>query len=288
MPAASRRASSSACPTPFDKAKTPDLSYVRAATRRSPASLRPGMLVILQSTTYPGHDHRGRAARARGDGPARRCRLPPRLLARARRSGEHHMDRAEHAEGRRRAHARNATAGRAALLESRHDDARLVRQVVGSPAAAEMAKLLENTYRAVNIALVNELAMLCHEMDIDVWEVIDAAATKPFGFQAFRPGHRPGGHCIPVDPHYLSWKAREFDFQHRSSSRSPRTSTGDGRLRAAVGCTRSLNRQGLDAGRCARAVPRRVVQARRHRHPQLASDPGDGAARAHGRAHRFR
>jgi UDP-N-acetyl-D-glucosamine dehydrogenase len=84
---------------------------------------------------------------------------------------------------------------------------------VGSPAAAEMAKLLENTYRAVNVALVNELAQLAHEMDIDVWEVIDAAATKPFGFQAFYPGIGPGGHCIPVDPHYLSWKAREFDFQ---------------------------------------------------------------------------
>ena len=86
-------------------------------------------------------------------------------------------------------------------------------RVVGSPAAAEMAKLLENTYRAVNIALVNELAMLAREMGIDVWEVIDAASTKPFGFQAFYPGIGPGGHCIPVDPLYLSWKAREFDFQ---------------------------------------------------------------------------
>ena len=87
-----------------------------------------------------------------------------------------------------------------------------VRQV-STPAAAEMAKLLENTYRAVNIALVNELAQLCHRMGIDVWEVIDAAATKPFGFEAFRPGIGPGGHCIPVDPQYLSWKAREFDFR---------------------------------------------------------------------------
>ena len=84
---------------------------------------------------------------------------------------------------------------------------------VSTPAAAEMAKLLENTYRAVNIALVNELAQLCHRMGIDVWEVIDAAATKPFGFEAFRPGIGPGGHCIPVDPQYLSWKAREFDFR---------------------------------------------------------------------------
>src|SRR5205085_9420551 len=81
------------------------------------------------------------------------------------------------------------------------------------PSAAEMTKLLENTYRAVNIALVNELAMLANEMGIDIWEVIDAAATKPFGFQPFYPGIGPGGHCIPVDPYYLSWRAREFDFQ---------------------------------------------------------------------------
>jgi UDP-N-acetyl-D-glucosamine dehydrogenase len=78
-----------------------------------------------------------------------------------------------------------------------------------------MTKLLENTYRAVNIALVNELAQLCHRMEIDVWDVIEAAATKPFGFQAFYPGIGAGGHCIPVDPHYLAWKAREYEFQLR-------------------------------------------------------------------------
>ena len=84
--------------------------------------------------------------------------------------------------------------------------------VVSSPAVAELAKLAENTYRAVNIAYVNELAMLSHEMEIDIWEVMDAAATKPFGFQAFLPGLGPGGQCIPVNPYYISWKAREFDF----------------------------------------------------------------------------
>jgi UDP-N-acetyl-D-glucosamine dehydrogenase len=100
------------------------------------------------------------------------------------------------------------------LLVSLMDDASLVR-TVESPEVAEMAKLLENTYRAVNIALVNELAQLCHEMGIDVWNVIDAAATKPFGFQVFYPGIGPGGHCIPVDPFYLAWKAREYNFQTR-------------------------------------------------------------------------
>jgi UDP-N-acetyl-D-glucosamine dehydrogenase len=84
---------------------------------------------------------------------------------------------------------------------------------VSTPEAAEMAKILENTYRAVNIALVNELAILAHQMGIDIWEVIDAAASKPFGFQKFLPGIGPGGHCIPIDPHYLAWKAREYDFQ---------------------------------------------------------------------------
>jgi UDP-N-acetyl-D-glucosamine dehydrogenase len=85
--------------------------------------------------------------------------------------------------------------------------------VLSSPEAAEMTKLLENTYRAVNIALVNELAVLANEMHIDIWEVIAGASTKPFGFQSFRPGIGPGGHCIPVDPYYLSWRARAFDFQ---------------------------------------------------------------------------
>ena len=102
----------------------------------------------------------------------------------------------------------------ALLLASLMENPNLVHSV-GSPAVAEMAKLLENTYRAVNIALVNELAQMCHKMDIDVWEVIDAAATKPFGFQPFYPGIGPGGHCIPVDPHYLAWKAREYEFQLR-------------------------------------------------------------------------
>ena len=86
---------------------------------------------------------------------------------------------------------------------------------VSTPEAAELTKLLENIYRAVNIALVNELAQLCDRMDIDVWEVIDAAATKPFGFASFKPGPGLGGHCIPIDPFYLTWKAREFDFSTR-------------------------------------------------------------------------
>ena len=96
----------------------------------------------------------------------------------------------------------------AALLEHITPDVR----IVSTPRAAEMTKLLENTFRSVNIALVNELALLCERMGIDIWEVIQAASSKPFGFMPFTPGPGVGGHCIPVDPYYLSWKAREYDF----------------------------------------------------------------------------
>jgi len=198
-------------PTPFDKAKTPDLSYVRAATHTVAQVLQPGMLVILQSTTFPGTTTEI---------------VKPVLEERGLRAGvDFHLafspERVDPGNTTWTVHNTPKVVGgltdacteRARmLLEAVMDGPSLVK-VVGSPAAAEMSKLLENTYRAVNVALVNELAMLAHEMGIDVWEVIDAAASKPFGFEAFYPGIGPGGHCIPVDPHYLSWKAREFDFQ---------------------------------------------------------------------------
>ena len=200
-------------PTPFDKLKTPDLSYVEAATRTVAKVLRAGMLVILQSTTYPGTttefvrpilEEGGLVAgrdfhlafspeRVDPGNTAWNVRNTPKVVGGL---------------------TERCTELAAILLESLMEDATLVRRVE-SPQVAEMAKLLENTYRAVNIALVNELAQLCHEMDIDVWNVIAAAATKPFGFQAFYPGIGPGGHCIPVDPFYLAWKAREYDFQTR-------------------------------------------------------------------------
>jgi UDP-N-acetyl-D-glucosamine dehydrogenase len=198
-------------PTPFDKTKTPDLSFVRAATHTVAQVLRPGMLVILQSTTYPGTTVEI---------------VQPVLEERGLRAGaDFHLafspERVDPGNPIWTVHNTPKVVGgftptcadRArAVLDAVMDDPGLVR-VVSTPATAEMAKLLENTYRAVNIALVNELAILADEMGIDIWEVIDAAATKPFGFQAFQPGIGPGGHCIPVDPYYLSWKAREFDFQ---------------------------------------------------------------------------
>ena len=140
-----------------------------------------------------------------------------------------------------------------------------------------MTKLLENTYRAVNIALVNELAVLRHEMGIDIWEVIAGAATKPFGFQSFRPGIGPGGHCIPVDPYYLSWRARAFDFQTKFIELA-----ADTNLRMAFHVRSRilshLNQLGSPlAG--ARSSPRRVVQGGRVRCPELTRAAGDGTAR---------
>jgi UDP-N-acetyl-D-glucosamine dehydrogenase len=198
-------------PTPFDSSKTPDLSYVCAATATVASILRPGMLVILQSTTHPGTTVEI---------------VQPVLEEGGLQAGvDFHLafspERVDPGNAVWTVHNTPKVVGgltpqcseRAkAVLEAVMETPGLVRVVV-SPAAAEMAKLLENTYRAVNIALVNELAMLAHEMRLDIWEVIAAASTKPFGFQAFFPGIGPGGHCIPVDPYYLSWKAREFDFQ---------------------------------------------------------------------------
>ena len=200
-------------PTPFDKAKTPDLSFVESATRTVASALRKDMLVILQSTTYPGTTVEF---------------VKPILESTGLVAGKdfHLAFSPERVDpGNTTWHIRNTpkvvggltsecTQRSRTLLTALMDSPDLVHPVE-SPAVAEMSKLLENTYRAVNIALVNELAQMCNAMGIDVWDVINAAATKPFGFQAFYPGIGPGGHCIPVDPHYLAWKAREFEFQTR-------------------------------------------------------------------------
>jgi UDP-N-acetyl-D-glucosamine dehydrogenase len=197
-------------PTPITRSKEPDLAPVISAAELVRSSLRAGQLVVLQSTTFPGAtsgpfravlERSGLAAgrdfdlafapeRASPGDPASSGRLVPRLVG--------GVTPASTARGK-------------ALFE--HINARVV--PLSSPDAAEMAKLLENVFRNINIAFVNQLALLCERMGLDVWEVIDAAATKPFGFMAFRPGPGVGGHCIPVDPYYLSWRAREFDFVER-------------------------------------------------------------------------
>ena len=174
--------------------------------------------------------------------------------------------------------------GRPRLRRGPHGRRALLRRInatvheLSSPDAAELAKLLENVFRNVNIALVNQLALLCERMGLDVWEVIDAAATKPFGFMPFRPGPGVGGHCIPVDPYYLSWRARQFDFVDRFVEVA-----GDINLampRHVVDLVaEALNERGgpfVAPGRC----HRRGVQAERPRPPQLAGGGRHRRARA--------
>jgi UDP-N-acetyl-D-glucosamine dehydrogenase len=194
-------------PTPFDAMKAPDLSYIESAARGIALRLRAGQLIVLQSTTYPGTTEEV---------------VQPILEATGLEAGRDFClafspERID--PGNRQFTAENTpkVVGGLTPLCTRLA-ARLLEQLtpsihlVSTPRAAEMTKLLENIYRSVNIALVNELALLSERMGIDFWEVIDAASTKPFGFMPFYPGPGVGGHCIPVDPYYLSWKAREFDF----------------------------------------------------------------------------
>ena len=197
-------------PTPIDQAKDPDLGPVLSAAELIRRHLRRGQLVVLQSTTYPGTT----------TGPFRKVLEQSGFIA------GRDFDLAFAPErvnpGDSASAARDvprlvgattpAATARAATLLRRINDAVVE---LSSPDAAELAKILENVFRNVNIALVNQLALLCERMGIDVWEVISAAATKPFGFMRFTPGPGVGGHCIPVDPYYLAWRAREFDFVDR-------------------------------------------------------------------------
>ena len=200
-----------ALPTPLSKQREPDLSIVKHASHEIGKRLRKGQLVVLESTTYPGttreevlpileeesgltagEDFHVAFSPERID-PGRTdwtTKTVPKVVG-----------------GINEASTEAAAALYGSAIENIHR--------VSTPEAAELTKLLENIFRSVNIALVNELAMLCDRMGIDVWEVVDAAATKPFGFMRFEPGPGLGGHCIPIDPFYLTWKAREFDFTTR-------------------------------------------------------------------------
>jgi UDP-N-acetyl-D-glucosamine dehydrogenase len=196
-------------PTPFDRAKQPDLSFIHAAANGVAPQLRAGQLIILESTTFPGTTDEV---------------LRPILEAHGLRAGEDFFlafspERIDPGNKRYRISNTPKVVGGVDPVSTALAVFALQQIVteggvhpVSTARAAELTKLLENTFRAVNIALVNELAMLCDRMDIDLWEVIEAAATKPYGFTAFYPGPGVGGHCIPVDPYYLSWKAREYDF----------------------------------------------------------------------------
>jgi UDP-N-acetyl-D-glucosamine dehydrogenase len=194
-------------PTPYDAMKAPDLVYVEQAAQGIAPRLREGQLIVLQSTTYPGTTEETVLPILQGSGlvPGEDFYLafsPERINP-----------------GDRQFTVENTPKVVGGLTPRCTELARsLLAQlfahvhVVSSTRAAEMSKLLENIFRSVNIALVNELALLSERMGIDIWEVIEAAKTKPFGFMPFYPGPGVGGHCIPVDPYYLSWKAREYDF----------------------------------------------------------------------------
>jgi len=197
-----------ALPTPLSRQREPDLRILVSAAREIAKRLRPGHLVVLESTTYPGTTREqvlpvleaGSGLTAGKDfhlafspervDPGRddwTTKTVPKVVG-----------------GIDQASTDAAAAFYATAIDTVHK--------VSSPEAAELTKLLENIFRSVNIALVNELAQLCDRMGIDVWEVVEAAATKPFGFMSFKPGPGLGGHCIPIDPFYLTWKAREYGF----------------------------------------------------------------------------
>lgn len=204
-------------PTPLDEYQEPDLRYIRETASSLAPHLRSGQLVVLESTTYPGTTEEV---------------LAP-ILEKGNRAGLRVSRETDTQDNFFLAYSPEREDPGNGIV-SRSDVPKVIGGVdsfatglaaalyssifhrtvpVSSPAAAEMTKLLENIYRCVNIALVNELKQLCMRMGIDIWEVIDAARTKPFGFQAFYPGPGLGGHCIPIDPFYLSWKAKAYDFR---------------------------------------------------------------------------
>ncbi len=207
-------------PTPLDEHHEPDLRYIRETAESVAPHLQAGQLVILESTTYPGtteevlipileryNQHGLKAARPGVDGDD---------LFYVVFSPEREDPGNDTVARRDIPKVIGGLDPRASELGGQLYGSIFNRTVpVSTPAAAEMTKLLENIYRCVNIALVNELKQLCLRMGIDIWEVIEAAKTKPFGFHPFYPGPGLGGHCIPIDPFYLSWKAKEFDFQTR-------------------------------------------------------------------------
>ena len=198
-------------PTPLNKTRDPDISFIVKATEQIAQHMKAGQLFVLESTTYPGFT---------------REVLAPMLEQASGLSAGADFHVAFSPEridpGNPTFGVRNTTKIVGAMTEEGNAIVQALYatfidhvQCVGSPDTAEMVKLLENTFRAVNIGLVNELAVMCHKLGLDVWEVIDAAATKPFGFMPFYPGPGLGGHCIPIDPLYLSWKLRSLNYNAR-------------------------------------------------------------------------
>src|SRR5688572_2314818 len=197
-------------PTPLGKTKDPDMSYIVSATEAVAAALRPGQLIVLESTTYPG---------------TTREIMLPRLEEKGLHVGEDFFlcfspERVD--PGNERWHTKNTPKVLGGITDKCTELGIAVYEIfiermvrVSSPEAAELTKLLENTFRMINIGLANEMAQICDKLGVNVREVIDAAATKPFGFMKFTPGPGLGGHCIPLDPHYLAWKMRTLAYKTR-------------------------------------------------------------------------
>ena len=208
-------------PTPLDERREPDLSYVEQTAQAIRPNLQRGQLVVLESTTYPGTTEelvlpileQSGLRCPLAQGPEAEDIATDFFLAFSPEREDPGNKQFGLAQIPKVVGGINPPSGRAAQALYAQIVARVV--PVSSTRVAEMSKLLENIFRCVNIALVNELKLLCLRMGLDIWEVIDSAATKPFGFMPFYPGPGVGGHCIPVDPFYLSWKAREYDFSTR-------------------------------------------------------------------------
>jgi len=197
-------------PTPLSKTRDPDISFVSAATDSVAKTIRPGQAVILQSTTYPG--------------TTRELMLPALEKGGLKVGRDFFLafspERVDPGNPKYNTHNTPKVVGGVTPACTRvtmalYQPAIETLVAVSSPEAAELVKLLENTFRSVNIGLVNEMAIVCDKLGVDVWEVIDAANTKPFGFMKFTPGPGVGGHCIPLDPHYLAWKMRTLNYRTR-------------------------------------------------------------------------
>lgn len=231
-------------PTPLDAARDPDISYIISTTKEIAQYLRPGQMVVLESTTFPGTTEEV---------------VLPILAASGLEIGVDYFlafspERVD--PGNKRFTTKNISKVVGGVTENclktataLYSQTIMTVVPVSSPKVAEMTKVFENTFRAVNIALVNELALLCDKMGISVWEVVDAAATKPFGMMSFYPGPGVGGHCIPVDPFYLTWKARQYDFHTRFIELA-----GEVNLQMPLFVMEKINKALNQAGKCLRGA----------------------------------
>ena len=264
-------------PTPLKKTKDPDMSYIVSAVESIARHIRPGVLVVLESTTYPGTTEEV---------------VQPLLEATGLRAGRDFFlafspERVDPGNPTFQTHnvpkvVGGLTPACSELAADLYGTAIKTIVPVSSTRVAEMVKLLENTFRAVNIGLVNELALMCDRMNIDVWEVVEAASTKPFGFMPFYPGPGLGGHCIPIDPVYLSWKAKQSGFDPRFIELAGHVN-GSMPHYVVEKVSEALNSRRKAVNGSHDVDRRRGLQARYRRHAGVPSSRRDGTASRQGR-----